>query len=75
MNEIKPRADMERDEYAALMIGAENQRFFARGIKYNRELVPQDMLCYHGNRLLGCDSQNCMVDSGRAAGMSFFARE
>jgi len=75
MNQIKSRSEMEPAEYAALMVGFHAQLDFAKSIKFHKELVPHDMLCYHGNRLLGCDSQNCMVDSGRAAGMSFFARE
>jgi hypothetical protein len=60
-NAIKSRSEMEPVEYAALMVGFHAQLDFAKSIKFNKELVPHDMLC--------------MVDSGRAAGMSFFARE
>jgi hypothetical protein len=66
---------MTREEYAAQMIGFHAQLRFAKKIKFNRELVPADMKCYHGKLLLHCDSQNCTIDSGRAAGMATFAKE
>jgi hypothetical protein len=75
MKQIKSRIEMEPEEYRAVMVKFHEQLSFVKSIKFKSELVPPDMDCYHGNKLMSCDSQNCMVDSGRAAGMGRFVKD
>ena len=65
MPRIRHMLEMTSAEYLDEQRRSQIQQDFARKIKYDRTKVPADMLCYHGNLLLSCESINCFVDSGR----------